>query len=581
MTIRSPIIAVLGHVDHGKTTILDSIRQSKVAKKEAGGITQMIGASYLAREAIEELNKDGKMKFDIKIPGLLFIDTPGHAAFANLRERGGAIADLAILVVDINQGFQPQTIESIKILKQFKTPFVIAANKIDAVNGWRTYDTKSFLNSFSKQAEHVVNRLDELIYGIVGKISEHGFDSERFDRITDFKNQLAIVPVSGKTKEGIAELLMIIAGLAQKFLDEALKIEVSGVGKGSIIEVKEERGLGHTIDVIIYDGIIRKGDEIIFLSSSGVKRTKVRGLLEPNISSNNPNEKFTYVEEVAAAAGVKIFAPELEQAISGSPIKVIEDFEADKKEIEEQFKKIVFEKNDAGVIVRADSLGSVEAILQLLKEENISVKDAAVGKISRRDVLSALAVSSEDLYYGAILGFNVQAIDEAITEAEANKIPIIQSNIIYHLIDNYKKWVTEEKERQKRLAFSNLPSPAKIRFLPGFAFRGSKPAIFGVKVIKGKIKTGERLMNKNGSIIGEIKELQHDKKGIPEATIGMEIALACEGPTIGKDIIEGEEFYIYLNSEEVKQWEKRKEMLTSDEKEALEEVINLTKKYFR
>ncbi|MFA6530480.1 MAG: GTP-binding protein, partial [Candidatus Micrarchaeia archaeon] len=248
--IRSPIIAVLGHVDHGKTSILDAVRGSSVAKKEAGGITQMIGASYISKEDIEETSKDSKMKFPLKIPGLLFIDTPGHAAFTNLRERGGSIADLAILVVDVNQGFQPQTVESIKILRHHKTPFIVAANKIDVIDGWKSNKTSSFSDSFSKQPQRVQEKLDEKIYGLMGNFSEYELNSERFDRIQDFKSNIALVPVSAKTHEGLAELLMLIAGLSQKFLDASLRTEVSGVGKGSIIEVKEERGLGSTIDVI-------------------------------------------------------------------------------------------------------------------------------------------------------------------------------------------------------------------------------------------------------------------------------------------------------------------------------------------
>jgi len=147
MLIRSPIVCVLGHVDHGKTSILDAIRGSRVAAREAGGITQMIGASYITKEDIERLAKDlhGKLNFNLKIPGLLFIDTPGHEAFTNLRDRGGSIADIAILVVDIAQGFQPQTIESLRILKQYKTPFVVAANKIDLITGWSEQKTASFL----------------------------------------------------------------------------------------------------------------------------------------------------------------------------------------------------------------------------------------------------------------------------------------------------------------------------------------------------------------------------------------------------------------------------------------------------
>jgi translation initiation factor 5B len=239
--IRSPIICILGHVDHGKTTLLDSIRGTTVAKKEAGGITQMIGASYVPRGEIDELSKDlaSKMKADLKIPGLLFIDTPGHEAFTNLRDRGGSLADLAILVVDVLQGFQPQTVESIKILKQYKTPFIIAANKIDALGGWKSHKTNSFMQSLSQQPEHIQARLDEKMYALMGKISEYGFDSERFDHVRDFTKQIAIVPISAKTKEGLSELLVLIGGLSQRFLGDRLEIDEKGRGKGSIIEVKD------------------------------------------------------------------------------------------------------------------------------------------------------------------------------------------------------------------------------------------------------------------------------------------------------------------------------------------------------
>jgi translation initiation factor 5B len=355
---RSPIICLLAHVDHGKTTLLDSIRGSAVAKKEAGGITQMIGASYVSKKTIDAVARGlaEKMKLNISIPGLLFIDTPGHEAFTNLRDRGGSLADLVILLVDINQGFQPQTVESIKILKQHKTPFLIAANKVDMLNGWKSHNTTSFLESYNKQPEHIRQRFDEKIYSIMGSVSEHGFDSERFDRVEDFTKQIGIVPISAKSKEGLSELLVLIGGLSQKFLGNRLEIDENGRGKGSIIEVKEEKGLGTTVDVIVYDGIIRKNDEIAYMTSNGIMRTKVRGLLEPNMEGK---EKFLYLDDVVAAAGVKICAPGLEGAIPGSPIEVIHDFETDRADIEKQFKRFIFQSDESGIILRADSLGSV------------------------------------------------------------------------------------------------------------------------------------------------------------------------------------------------------------------------------
>jgi translation initiation factor 5B len=579
MKIRSPIVAVLAHVDHGKTAILDAIRGSNVVAKEAGKITQMIGASYISQETVNKMAQQlsEKMRFQLKIPGLLFIDTPGHEAFANLRDRGGAIADIAILVVDIMQGVQPQTIESIRILKQYKTPFVIAANKVDILPGWKSYENESFLSSFSKQPEHIQQRLDEKLYELMGKLSEYGFDTERFDRITDFSKQVAIIPTSAKTKEGLSNILMLIAGLSQKFLGSKLEIEETGRGRGSIIEVKEEKGLGKTLDVILFDGILRKNDEILFLTNDGVKKTRVRGLLIPNVIGV---EKFTYVDEVVAAAGVKIFAPDLDDAIPGSPVDVIKDYEEDKSAIEKQFKSVVFEKKEKGVILRADSLGSVEAIIKLFEEADITIKDAAVGKVTRKGVIEAKSVALEDKYLGVVLGFNVPILDEAREESINSDVRIIWSNIIYNLLDQYKEWIKEGKEKEKKEALAKLPWPGKIKLLPGHCFRVNKPAIFGVEVLGGRVKKKYKLMNKAGEIVGDIREMQKEKEKVEEGKSRDQLALSCDGIDYGKNVQEGDILYVALNKEQIKIWDTKLNMLDDEEKIILEEVKKLQKTYF-
>jgi len=287
MSIRASVICLLGHVDSGKTSILDKIRGTAVAKKEAGGITQMIGSSYLPNETIKGICAPSikSYKIEIKMPGLLFIDTPGHESFTNLRERGGSIADIAILVVDVMKGFQPQTEESIRILKGFKTPFMVAVNKVDLIRGWKEGKTFSFSDSFSSQQDYVKEELDEKLYSIIGRLSSFGIDSERFDRVEDFTKQVVIVPLSAKTGEGISELLLFLSGLSQRFLEKQLNTEAEGPGKGSILEVKEERGLGKTVDVILYDGIIRKNDTVVFGTSEGSAETKVRAILKPLLPS--------------------------------------------------------------------------------------------------------------------------------------------------------------------------------------------------------------------------------------------------------------------------------------------------------
>jgi len=575
MPIRSPIVVVLGHVDHGKTTLLDTIRGTAVAKKEAGRITQMIGASYIRKEDIERMAEPlkGRLSFELKIPGLLFIDTPGHEAFTNLRDRGGSIADIAILVVDITQGFQPQTLESIRILKHYKTPFIIAANKIDLINGWKDYPTASFLDSYSKQPEYVKERVDNAVYELMGKISEHGFDSERFDRVSNFGKQVAIVPVSAKTREGLGELLMLIAGLSQKFLGKELEVDERGRGRGSILEVKEERGLGTTIDVILYDGVLRKNDEIIFLTQDGVKKTKIRALLQSNISGR---ERYSYVDEVVAAAGVKIVAPDLEGALPGSPLNCVVDFERDKAEIETQFKSIVFEKQDEiGVVLRADSLGSVEALVRLFEEGGIKIKSAGAGRITKKEILMAEAVRREDKYCGVVLGFNVGVTEDGRMEAESKKIPIILSDVVYRLLENYKEWMKEEKEREKAEATKRLTWPGKIKLLAGCCFRTSKPAIFGVEVLGGRIRNGWKLMNANGVVVGEIKEMQKEKEKVEEAEKGMQLAISCEGIYYGKDVCEGEILYTYISKGEISRFENQPGLLSEEEKIIFDEIKKL------
>lgn len=570
--IRSPIICLLAHVDHGKTSLLDSIRGTAVAKKEAGGITQMIGASYVSRADIDAISKDlaAKMKLTLKIPGLLFIDTPGHEAFGNLRDRGGSIADLVILLVDINQGFQPQTVESIKILKQYKTPFVVAANKIDAISGWKSQKTTSFMESYNQQPEHARSAFDDKLYGLMGKISEHGFDSERYDKVTDFTKQIAIIPVSAKTREGLSELLVLIAGLGQRFLGESLEIDENGRGKGSVMEVKEEKGLGTTLDVILYDGILRKNDDIAYMTINGVKKTKVRGLLLPNLGGG---EKYLNVDSVVAAAGVKIYAPGLEGAIPGSPLEVVEDFERDSAAIEAQFRNIIFEKKgEAGVVLKADSLGSVEALLKLLANENIPVREASVGHITRKEVIAAGVVAQQDPFLGVVLGFNVSTLDEAAEESRNSRIPILTSDIVYRLIDNYKDWVKESRERMKKESLEKLTWPGKIKVLEGYVFRASKPAVFGVEVLAGRIKSGYRLMNKAGEVVGEIREIQKEKEKVTEASTGDQLAISCDGIYIGKNVTEGELLYTYMIVDELKKWDGQQHMLSDSEKELFGEI---------
>jgi len=568
MLIRSPIVAVLGHVDHGKTTLLDMIRKTFIAKKEAGGITQMIGASYVKKENIERIAKDIEkmMHIDMKVPGILFIDTPGHEAFSSLRERGGSIADIAILVVDVNEGFKPQTIESIRILKRAKTPFIVAANKIDLISGWKTKEGFSFLKSVCEQRQNVINELETRIYTLVGQLAEEGFESERFDRIKDFRKVVAIVPVSAKTGSGMAELLVLLAGLSQRFMEKRLHLHPNMAGKGSVMEVRFEKGLGNTLDVILYDGVMREGDNAVFCTKEGPKEWRIRAILE-----RNGKGKYKRMKQVVAAAGVKLVLKDADTILSGSPFVCVKS-EEEKSSVVEELKKeiedVLFTSKKDGVIVKSDSIGSVEAILKMLKEERIPVRCADTGALTKKDVMEAKVVRERCPLLGVIFAFNVAVPSDVFMLAEKQDVKIISSDVIYRLLEQYKEWVEEERVRERAKAAELLPYPCKIMVLPGCIFRHSKPIIFGIKVLEGCLKPGTKIMDEKGKWLGEVKQIQLNREPLDVAEKGQEVAISCQGFS-ADDIEEGQELYTAMTKEDIKQWSQFIDLCLSKEERML------------
>ncbi|HIE33730.1 MAG TPA: translation initiation factor IF-2 [Candidatus Altiarchaeales archaeon] len=568
--IREPIISVLGHVDHGKTTLLDYIRGTVVASKEAGGITQHIGATEVPIDTIRKIcgSLFDKLKLKIEINGLLFIDTPGHEAFTNLRKRGGSVADLAILIIDINEGVMPQTAEAINILKQYRVPFVIAANKIDAIHGWISG------KSPKEQQKHVQDEFYKKFYFLVGQISEYGFDSDLFSNIKDFTKTIAIVPISAKRGDGIPELLMILMGLAQQYLKGKLTIAPNAPAKGVILEVKEEKGLGTTIDVIIHDGILRKGDQIV-VGGKEPFITKVKALLKPKPldEMRDPRDKFSNVNEVTAASGVKIAAPDLENALAGYSVYVGGSELIDK--IRKEITDVEIHGDKAGVVLKADTVGSLEALINTLRNKEIPIKKATIGKVSNTDVIEALAVSQIYKYLGAILSFNSEILKDAKKLADGKNVKIFSNNVIYKLMEDYEQWIKDERERERMEREKKLVTPAKIKLLLKCVFRQSKPAIVGIEVLAGKISQGIRLMREDGKVVGRIKEIQMEKETIKSAKVGEKVAIAIDGVTIGRQLHDGDVAYSYMSSEDIDMIDK--DDLTDEELQILKEIKKIRK----
>ncbi|MHA1275623.1 MAG: translation initiation factor IF-2 [Candidatus Helarchaeota archaeon] len=587
MSIRQPIVSVLGHIDHGKTSILDKIRGTGVQRREAAGITQHIGASFLPVETINDIcgpliEKTGFKLQNIK--GLLVIDTPGHSAFINLRRRGGAVSDIAILVIDATEGFQEQTFESLRILRERKTPFLISANKIDRIPGWKYYDP-SFLISLKKQAPEVQSTLDDHLYEIVGTLSEEGFQSERFDRVDDFTKTIAIVPTSAKTGEGIPELLMVLSGLTSQYLQQRLKTS-KGAGKGVVLEVKEEPGLGITIDTILYDGILKKGDIIIVGGLRNYIQTKIRAILlpKPLDEIRDPREKFSSINKISAAAGVKIVAPNLDDAIAGGSVLVANSPQQQEiaiRNIESEMKSIRIDTDSSGVILKADTLGSLEALIDFLRKEKVQIRKADVGYISKRDVIEAAIVKESEPLSAVILAFNTKILPDAKEEAFDQKIKIFESDVIYRLIEKYLDWLKLKQDEFKNIEFDKVVKPGKILFLPQYIFRRSEPAVIGVRVLGGVIRSKISIINNDGKIIGIIQQIQDKSESIPQAIKNQEVAISIKGGVVGRNIKETDEeiFYVNIPERDYKLLKSKfKSELTSIDIELLEEFVKIKRK---
>ncbi len=577
--IRSPICVLAGHVDHGKTSILDKIRGTAIQKGEAGGITQAIGASIIPLDTIKKICGGllQQLKMGFTIPGLLFIDTPGHEAFTNLRIRGGSLADIAIVVIDINEGFKPQTKETIEILKQSKTPFLVAANKIDLISGWQEKEG-NLIDKIKNQSEQVRLDLDKKLYNVVAKLAEYNFKSERYDRVESFTKEVAIVPCSAKTGEGIPELLMVLVGLAQRFLNECLECYVEGPAKGTILEVKEETGLGTTVDVIIYDGTLNVNDTIVIGGLDKPITTKVRALLLPLplAEMRDKKTKFKRVDKVTAATGVKISAPDLNDVIAGMPLReaASTNLEEIQKQVEKEIKDILIETDKMGVIVKADTIGSLEALTNLLKKEKITIRKASVGTITKKDITDAHANLEKDALQAVVLGFNVDINQEAEELARDLKIQVLTNNIIYKLIEDYQKWHDAAMRQQEAKELEGLVRPCKLQILKGYVFRQSNPAIVGVDVLVGTLSTGTPLM-KNKRKLTTVKSIQHEKESLTKVETGKQVAISLPGVMVGRQINEGDVLYSAIPEEHFRKLKKFKRYLRPEEVDLLKEIANM------
>ena len=573
--LREPIVSLLGHVDHGKTTLLDRISGSVRAAHEAGGITQHIGAIEVTGPAVRRLAHGVLGDAQLVVPGLLFVDTPGHRSFETMRRRGGALADLAVLVIDAREGVMPQTRESIQILRREKTPFAVALTKIDLLAGWRKVTGPTPLaEQLAKGGADFAQLVDARVYSVAEELDHLGFSADRYDRVRDFTRNVGIVPVSAKTGVGVPELIALLIGLAQRFLSHELELVRDG-GEATILERSDQKGVGPVGNVIVYRGRLKVGDEIAVTGRTEPFLSRIRGIYRPGPAKAGRSggaPRLEALDEVPAAAGVFLAAPGIEEAMPGGLLKVVrtpEEAAAAQRELAEASHPVA-ELAESGVAIYADTLGGLEAIAFECREQKIPVHEAGVGPVARSTVMRQATV--KDPTHRAVLAFGVPVLPEATTEA-GETVRIFHAEVMYRAIEEYTSWRQVRQRELEHARWAELVRPAKFQVLDGFVFRASHPAIVGVRVVAGVLRPGVRLLKADGSELGVLKGLQRENTSVSEAPEGTELAASIDGAVIGRNLKPGDLLWVSLPEAAARAL--KDQPLTPTERTVLDEVLRM------
>lgn len=598
-SLRSPIICVLGHVDTGKTSLLDRIRASNVQGGEAGGITQQIGATFFPREALLNATKDlnEKKKWKVDVPGLLVIDTPGHESFTNLRSRGSNICDMAILVVDITAGLERQTIESIRLLRERKCPFVVALNKVDRIDQWVPHANMDIEESLSLQSKIVKLRFTEAVDNVRRQLSAQELNSCLYfelENIKDFRKTVSIVPTSAKTGEGIADLLLLEIHLIQQLMETMVRFREEL--ECTVLEVKPIQGIGFTVDVILVNGELHEGDQICLCGQTGPIFTQIRSLLTPQpMKESRVKSEFIHHKEIQAAIGVKIAANNLEFTVPGTPLLVVGPND-NKDEIgaqvmtEENHIKSMISPDGIGVFVQSSTLGALEALLQFLTDMKIPIAGYGIGVIRRAHVRQVVPVKEKKPRYGIILAFDVDVADDAQELADKSQIRIFKAPIIYHLFDAFNKYMEEYTIEEKRQLKDKVVFPVELEILDD-AIHNTHPIILPVRVRRGQLRTNTPLIalkddpvsktQKHVVVLGAVMSMEQNNTNVPIARVGSEVAVKINndssGASFGVQFFKSNPIYSRPTTDSITALASFQDELDDDDRDLFRDLVKMLK----
>lgn len=549
---RSPIVCIMGHVDTGKTKLLDKIRKTNVQEGEAGGITQQIGATFFPDIALEEQTKKVDPDFELELPGLLIIDTPGHESFNNLRKRGSSLCDFAILVIDIMHGLEPQTVESLDMLRKRKCPFIIALNKIDVCYSWKSEHYTSIKSALDRQEDSVKAEFEKRTQQVMLQLNERGMNCALYWDNKDLKSTVSIVPTSALTGEGVPDLLYMLLTLSQQLM--ASNLEIQSELQCTVIEVKNIEGHGTTIDVVLINGCLREGDTIVIAGMGEPIVTQIRALLTPApMKEMRVKGEYVHHTKIDVSMGVKISAPGLENAVAGAELKVLragyteEDLEEAKEEVQDGFDSILadMKKETAGVYVKTSTLGSLEALLSFLSDSKIPVFDVGIGTVTKKDVKKAMIMKEKGHpEFAVILAFDVQVAADATELAKKEGVQIFTADIIYHLFDRFTQYMKQIADAKKTDTRADAVFPVVLEIDPQYIIRKKDPLILGCKIVGGQLKIGTPICvpEKDFLEIGRVSSIEKDKKDVKIARRNDSVCVKIEQTTAQNHITYGRHF---------------------------------------
>ncbi|KAF0685444.1 Aste57867_22658 [Aphanomyces stellatus] len=560
--LRSPICCIMGHVDTGKTKLLDNIRRTNVQNAEAGGITQQIGATFFPGEAIKQKTEQWRksMPIDVKLPGLLVIDTPGHESFTNLRSRGSSLCDIAILVVDIMHGLEPQTLESIRLLRAKRAPFVVALNKIDRCYSWKTCTDMPFLDAFKLQNEHVQREFEDRAAQIKVQFAEQKLNAELYYRNNDLGRTISLIPTSAISGEGVPDLLGMLVRLTQEKMAKSLAFV--DILQCTVLEVKVIEGLGTTIDTILVNGSLSEGQTIVVCTLDGPVVTTIRSLLTPHpMKEIRVKGEYIHHQTIKAAMGVKICAQGLEKAVAGTAVHVVgpdDDVNELKDAVMSDLSNIMdsVQATKRGVMVQASTLGALEALLEFLRngcDPPIPVSCVNIGPVHKKDVMRASVQLEHQKEFATILAFDVKVQHDAAEMANELGVRIFTADIIYHLFDQFTSYMDNIRQLRREQFADVAVFPVVLKIIPTCIFNKKDPIILGVDVEEGILKVGTPLVAiNNGTLVsvGRVASIEKDNKNVDTAKKGSNVAVKIDSDsnvTYGRHFDHQQKLYSHLS----------------------------------